>query len=56
MKDEELLYIIDAIKQIQRNHLEWGEDYTYNKNTNEFTYNHHINDSINVESWFNFDL
>lgn len=56
MKDEELLYIIDALKQIQRNHREWEKDYTYNKNTNEFRYYHSVNDSINVESWFNFDL
>lgn len=56
MKDEELLYIIDALKQIQRNHQEWEKDYTYNKNTNEFRYYHSVNDSINVESWFNFDL
>jgi selenocysteine lyase/cysteine desulfurase len=56
MKDEELLYIIDALKQIQRNHWEWEKDYTYNKNTNEFRNNHNVNDSTNVESWFNFDL
>jgi len=38
MKDEELHYIVDALKQIQKNQLEWGKDYTYNKNTNEFRY------------------
>ncbi len=56
LKDEELHYIIDSIKQIQRNHLAWETFYTYNKKTNEFRYNHSVKDSINVESWFNFDL
>jgi selenocysteine lyase/cysteine desulfurase len=53
LKNEELHYIIDAIKQIQRNHLEWAKDYSYNRRTNEFMYNKSISDSINVESWFN---
>jgi selenocysteine lyase/cysteine desulfurase len=53
LKNEELYYIIDAIKQIQRNHLEWAKDYSYDRRTNEFMYNKSINDSINVESWFN---
>ncbi len=52
MKDEELLYIIDALKQIKRNHWEWEKDYSYNKNTNEFRYKHSVFNSINVESWF----
>jgi selenocysteine lyase/cysteine desulfurase len=56
MKDDELLYILDALKQIQRNHWEWEKDFTYNKNSNEFIYSHGFSDSINVESWFNFDL
>jgi selenocysteine lyase/cysteine desulfurase len=56
MKDEELLYIIDAIKQIQQNHWEWGSDYTYNKNTNEFRYILPDNDFTNVESWFSLDV
>lgn len=52
MKNEELHYIIDAIRQIQQNHLEWAKDYSYDKRTNEFRYNKIINDPINVESWF----
>ena len=39
MRDDDVLYIIDALKQIQRNHLAWKESYTYNKSTNEFRYN-----------------
>ena len=56
LKDEELHYILDAIKQIQRNHWEWGKDYSYNKSTNEFKQNKNDNGSINVESWFNLNL
>ena len=38
MTDEELLFIIDSIKQVAVHHLEWGKDYIYNKHTNEFIY------------------
>jgi selenocysteine lyase/cysteine desulfurase len=54
MRNDELHLIIDAIKQIQQNHLEWGKDYTYNKHTNEFSYIGEVDGSINVESWFTF--
>ncbi len=36
MKNEELYYIIDAIKQINAMHHSWIEDYIYDKHTNEF--------------------
>ncbi|MCX6229904.1 MAG: aminotransferase class V-fold PLP-dependent enzyme [Bacteroidetes bacterium] len=39
MTNEELYYIIDAIKQIRAHHTEWGKDYEYNKHTNEFQHN-----------------
>jgi selenocysteine lyase/cysteine desulfurase len=55
MRDDDVLYIIDALKQIQRNHLAWKESYTYDKTTNEFRYNSRVNNSINVESWFFMD-
>lgn len=56
MTDEELLYIIDALKQIRENHLEWGNDYSYSKTTNEFRYKHGFCDSVKVESWFRIEL
>jgi selenocysteine lyase/cysteine desulfurase len=40
MKDEEILFIADAIRQIQKNYKEWITDYTYNKHTNEFHHNY----------------
>lgn len=53
MTDEELLYIIDAIRQVKRNHKAWGNDYVYNRSTNEFR--HHLepeDKTILVENWF----
>ncbi len=54
MIDEELYFIIDAIKQVSVHHLEWKKDYRYDKHTNEFI---HLNESeqkdILVKSWFN---
>ncbi len=56
MTDEELLFIIDAIKQVSVHHLEWSKDYIYNKHTNEFK---HINDNHQkddlVNRWLTFD-
>lgn len=53
MTDEELLFIIDSIKKISVHHLEWKDDYLYNKHTNEFTHkneSHQKDEKVN--SWF----
>ena len=39
MTDDELIYILDAIRQSVKNGKNWGKDYCYNKHTNEF---HHL--------------
>jgi selenocysteine lyase/cysteine desulfurase len=36
MTNDELAFIIDAIKQIVENATQWEKDYTYDKKTNEF--------------------
>ncbi len=36
MTNDELYYVIDAIRQVQKNHQEWSKDYIYNNKTNEF--------------------
>jgi len=36
MTDEELKYIIDAVRQIALHYKEWEQDYTYDQRTNEF--------------------
>ena len=53
MTNDDLLFCIDAIKEIIKNAEVWGKDYTYNSHTNEF-----INklsgdgDRLLVENWF----
>jgi selenocysteine lyase/cysteine desulfurase len=50
----ELDFVVDAIKQLCKNHVEWGRDYHYNPQTNEYT---HVNENKEilyneVKSWF----
>lgn len=53
MTDEELHFIIEAIKQISVHHLEWKNDYLYNKHTNEFTHKNESNKKDEmINSWF----
>ena len=54
MKNEELYYIIDAIKQINAMHHIWIEDYIYDKHTNEFQHKtiNNIAD-LRMKDWFN---
>jgi selenocysteine lyase/cysteine desulfurase len=53
MTDEELIYILDAIRQTVENAETWKKDYLYDKHTNEF---HHIQfsefDHMNLIRWF----
>lgn len=52
MTSQEVLYLVDAIKQIQLNYPEWSRQYVYNKHTNEFMYNDDWKGMIKVEKWF----
>jgi selenocysteine lyase/cysteine desulfurase len=56
MTDEELFKLIDAIRQVNENHLEWEKDYLYDKYTNEFR---HINEppdkTVIIKPWFKLD-
>jgi len=55
MTDEELYYIMDAIKQVIQNINEWGKDYTYSSKTNEFYHKTFVDNRINTLSgWFKF--
>jgi hypothetical protein len=53
MTNEELYFIIEAIKKVAVHHLEWKKDYLYNKHTNEFKHlkEWHQKDEL-VNSWF----
>jgi selenocysteine lyase/cysteine desulfurase len=52
MTDDELLFILDAIRQIVENAEKWKEDYCYDRHTNEF---HHLKcsyNSLTYSYWF----
>lgn len=53
MTNDELYYIIDAIKQIIKFGASWANDYTYSLTTNEFYhYNEPDIDSLYIKKWF----
>ncbi len=51
MTDEEVHYIVDAVKQVIKNIKKWHEDYTYDPNLNEFR-NKHFHVQTNINEWF----
>lgn len=53
--DEEIDFILDALKEIQRNGSKWGADYTYDAHANEFRHKDDKGDlQQSVEEWFSF--
>lgn len=56
MTDQEVEYILDAIRQVAKNHWEWRKDYHYNSHTNEFIHKKENPYRINkvIENWFDF--
>jgi len=53
MTNEELYFILDAVKQVQHNHLTWRNDYIYNNKTNEFRHKAEPDDKTAVvKPWF----
>jgi len=55
MTDEELEVIIDAMKQIAKNHVEWAKDYRYNTLTNEFYHYQEEDRDEEIKAWFSFE-
>jgi len=56
MTNEELHFITNAIQQVQKNHTEWGKDYTYNHKTNEFRHFKEPEDKTElVIDWFELE-
>ena len=56
MTDDEIYFIMTSIKELAENHKEWSGDYTYNPQTNEFTYRDEsfsLKNKERAESWFN---
>jgi len=53
MTNEELYFILNAVKQVQLNHLSWRNDYIYNNKTNEFRHKSEPDDKTEiVKPWF----
>jgi len=56
MTNVEISFILDAIKQLAENHMEWKKDYQYNPQSNEFIQKDEDPCLLKseVEKWFNF--
>lgn len=52
MKDQELFYIIDALKKIGKFHDLWSKDYNYNLHTNEFSFKNDSSAIMHPDKWF----
>ena len=53
--DEEVTVVADAIRQVVENHEEWGKDYSYHADTNEFVHWNtatYTRQTTMVDSWF----
>jgi selenocysteine lyase/cysteine desulfurase len=55
MTDLQLGYILEALKEIRKNHDKWIVDYAYDRNTNEFRYSGGFKDIIRVDPWFELE-
>lgn len=54
MTNDEIYFIVDALKSLKKNHHEWGKQYIYNCKKNEFRHFREPEDkSIFVKDWFN---
>lgn len=57
MTDAEIDYILDAIEELYHRHEEWGKEYTYSVQTNEFSHPQEVSDATErVEGWFSREL
>lgn len=55
MTNDELYYIIDALKSLKKHHAEWSKDYVYNCKKNEFRHFQEPEDkSFLLKDWFEF--
>jgi predicted SAM-dependent methyltransferase len=53
MTDQEVDYIIEAVKQLAAHHKKWSIDYTYDTHTNEYTTQKSNKETQHmVASWF----
>jgi selenocysteine lyase/cysteine desulfurase len=53
MKDEEVIYFLDSLKAVVRNHSIWKKDYIYNPNKNEFEHHSKLESRADwLQEWF----
>ena len=53
MKDEEVSYFLDSLKEVVRNHSIWKKDYIYNPNKNEFEHRSKLESRADwLQEWF----
>ena len=55
MTDDEIYFIMSAIKELSESHKDWATDYNYNNQTNEFIFKEgefSLKNKIRAESWF----
>jgi selenocysteine lyase/cysteine desulfurase len=56
MTDEELTLITQAIREVQKHHKKWSDDYVYNRQTNEFRHMNEPEDKTEIiRGWFSLD-
>jgi len=55
MTEEELYFIIEAIRETAQNAVEWAKDYTYSHLTNEFQHKRQHSDDDDIKKWFYFN-
>jgi hypothetical protein len=55
MTEDEIDYIIEAIRHIAKNFKSYISDYTYNPRTNEFTHQKSQSPGELIKLWFNLD-
>ena len=49
----EIQFVCESIKAVAQNHEEWGSEYEYHKNSNEFTHKNASNPEKElVKQWF----
>lgn len=53
--NNEIIYAIDAIKQLCKSHTEWSKDYTFNPETNNFTHIHDADTPYPFDSILDFE-
>ena len=56
MTNDEVVYIMDAIESLSKNHDIWSKDYFYNSESNEFKYKNKEfskNNFLRAKEWFN---